>query len=85
MASNFDLCSTLTAVRVLYRASPIGSVYNGYLRGPVTLTPIAQRFEMKLSLPTCFYDLGQSQLGFEHPTLCLRGERFNPLRRRRSL
>ena len=27
------------------------AVYNGHLRGPVTLTPIAERFAMELSLP----------------------------------
>ena len=27
------------------------SVYNGHLRGPVTLTPIAQRYAVELSLP----------------------------------
>ena len=31
-------------------------------------------------LATCFYDLGLSRLGFEHPTF--RGERSNPLRHR---
>ena len=47
------------------------SVYNGKLRGPVTLT-------------TCLYDLGLSRLGFEHPTFRLRGERSYPLRHRRG-
>ena len=54
------------------------SVYNGYLRGPVTLTPIAERLAVELSLPL-FYDLGLPQLGFEHPTFCLWGQRSNPL------
>ena len=27
------------------------SVYNGHIRGPLTLTPIAERFEVELSLP----------------------------------
>ena len=42
-------------------------LYNGYLRGPVILTPIAERLAVDLSLPF-FYDLGLSRLGFEHPT-----------------
>ena len=33
---------------------------------------------------TSFYDLGLSGLGFEHPTVRLRGERTNPLRQRRG-
>ena len=33
---------------------------------------------------TCFYDLGLSRLGFEHPTFRLRGLRSNRLRHRRG-
>ena len=43
------------------------SVYNGHLRGPVTLTPVAQRFADSGAVTTCFY-LRLSRLGFEHPT-----------------
>ena len=32
------------------------------------------------AVTTCFYDLGLSRLGFEHPTLRLRGQYSNPLR-----
>ena len=46
------------------------SVYNGHLRGPVILTPIAERFKVELSL--CFNDVRLSQSGFEHPTSCAR-------------
>ena len=57
------------------------SVYNGHLRGPVTLTPVAERLAVELSLHcTCFYDLGLLQLGFEHPTFRLLGQRSNTLR-----
>ena len=39
------------AVRVHQRATPtLTSVYNGHLRGPVTLTPLAERLEVELSL-----------------------------------
>ena len=60
------------------------SVYDGHLRGPVTLTPIAERLAVELSLPV-FYDLGLSRLGSDHPTFCLRGKRSNPLRHRCSM
>ena len=33
---------------------------------------------------TCFYDLGLSRRGFEHPTFRSRGERSNPLPHRRG-
>ena len=52
------------------------SIYNGHIRGPVTLTPIAKHLE--LSLPV--YDLVLSRLGFEHPTFRLLGECSYPLR-----
>ena len=41
------------------------SVYIGHLRGSVTLTPIAERLPVELSLPV-FNDIGLSRLGFEH-------------------
>ena len=37
------------------------------------------------AVTTCFYDLGLSRLGFEHPTFRLRGQRSNPLRHPRGL
>ena len=42
-----------------------GPQYNGHLRGPVTLTTIAERLAVDLSLPSCFYDLGLSRPGVE--------------------
>ena len=36
------------------------------------------------AITTCFYDLGLSRLGFEHPTYRLRGERSCPLRHRKK-
>ena len=44
----------------------------------MTLTPIAERLAGELSL-SVFYDLSLSRMGFEHPTLRLRGQRFNKL------
>ena len=37
------------------------------------------------AVTTCFYDLCLSRLGFEHPTVRLRGERSNRLHRLRGL
>ena len=67
-AANFDLCSALMAIEQcgLFNAQHLlwhePSVYNGHLRGPVTLTPIGG------AVTACFYYLGLSRLGFEHIT-----------------
>ena len=54
---NFNLCSALMAIEqwgffsvphLLWHGD---SVYNGHLRGPVTPTPIKERFAVELSLP----------------------------------
>ena len=45
-AANFDLCSALVAIEELGT-----SVHNDHLRGPVTLTRIAERLAVRLSLP----------------------------------
>ena len=47
-------------------------LYNGYLRGPVTLAPIAERLAVKLSLPDFTTKVCQ---GFEQPTFPLRHRR----------
>ena len=56
-AANFDLCSALMAIEqwgffsvphLLWHGAP---VYNGHLRGPVTLTPIAFQLAVEQSLP----------------------------------
>ena len=65
-AVNFDLRSALMAIEQwgfsnvphLLRHGP--TVYNGHRRGPVTLTPVAERLAVELSLPV-FYDLGLSR------------------------
>ena len=57
--ANFDICSAPMAIdheqweflslpHLLWHGA---SFYNGYLRGPVTLTPIAERLTVELSLP----------------------------------
>ena len=45
------------------------SIYYFHLWGTMTLTTIAERG----AVSTCFYNLGLSQLGFEHPNLPLVG------------
>ena len=56
-SSNFDLCSALMAIdqwgffsvpHLLWHGA---SVFNGRLRGPVTLAPNAEHLAMELSLP----------------------------------
>ena len=68
-AANFDLCSALMAIEqwgffnmpnILWHKA---FVYNSHLRDPVTLTPIADRLAVELSLPVfttkicCSWDL----------------------------
>ena len=85
-AANFDLCSALMAIEQwrLFSVPHLlwygASVYNGHLRGLVTLAPIAERLAVELSL----YDFVLSRVGFEHPTLRLQGELSSPLRHRRG-
>ena len=70
--ANFDLFSALMTVEqwgfyiVLHILWHGSSVYNGHLRGPVTLSLIAERLAVELSLPV-------------FTTFRLRGERSNPL------
>ena len=85
--ANFDLSSALIAIEQLGFLNSVphllwhgASVYNGHLRGPVTLIPVAERLVVDLSLKICFYDLGLSRLGFENR---IRGQRSDPLRHRR--
>ena len=78
--ANFDLCSALMAIEQwgLFSMPHLlrhgASVYNGHFRGPMTLTFIAERLAVDLSLSGFFFDLGPSRLGFEHPTFRLRGQ-----------
>ena len=53
-----------------------------FLRGPVTLAPIAEPLAVELSL--CVYDLGLLRLGFEHTTFRFQGKCSYPLRHRRG-
>ena len=87
-AANFYLFSALMAIEqwrffsvphLLWHGA---SVYNGHIRGPVTLT-YCRAFSSG-AVTSCFYDLGLSRLGFENPTFRLRGQRSNPVRHRRD-
>ena len=77
-AANFDLCWALMAIWGFFRVPHLlwhgPSAYNGHLRGPGTLTPIAERLQW-----SCYYLFLRirSRLWFEHPIFRLRGE--NPL------
>ena len=53
------------------------SVYNGYLRGPLTLTPIAERQAVELSLPVFTNKVCRCWDSNTKPSM--RGERSNPL------
>ena len=76
-AANFGLCSAIMAIgqwgffSVPHLPWHGASIYNGHIRGPVTLTQNAEGLTVGLSLPV-FYDLGLSRLGFEHRTFHLR-------------
>ena len=68
-AANFELCSALMAIKLWgFLSVPHlqwhgASVYNGYLGGPATLTPIVERLAVELSIPVfmtyicCGWDL----------------------------
>ena len=65
-ASNHDLCSALMAIEqwgffnVQHLLWHGPTVYNVHLRGLMTLTPIAERFDSG-GVTNCFYDLGLSR------------------------
>ena len=64
-AANFDLCSALMAIEqwgffnVLHLLRQGPTVYNSHLRGPVTLTPVAEQWSCHY---TCFYDRDRYKL-----------------------
>ena len=74
-AANFDLCSAHMAIEqwgffsVPHLLKHGSSFYNCHLRGPVTLTPNAERLAVELY--SCFNDLGLSWLVFNtQPSTC---------------
>ena len=75
-AANFDLCSALMAIKqwghfsvpqLLWHET---SVYNGHLRGPITLTPIAERLAVGLSLPVFTTVVFRSWNSNTQPSAC---------------
>ena len=59
-ATNFDQNSALMVIELwgFFKVQHLlwhgSNVYNGHLRGPVTLAPIAERLAVELSLPVLF-------------------------------
>ena len=86
--SKFGICSASMAIEVwgFFNVPNLlwqrVSVNNGHLLGPVTLTPVEERLALYGGVTTCVYSVHLSWLGFEQPTVCLRGESSNPLRHR---
>ena len=83
-AANIDLCSALMAIEqwgffsvphLLWHGA---SVYNGHLRGPVTLTPITESLAVELSL-SLFTTPGFRGWDPGCATFRMRGERSNLL------
>ena len=75
--ANFDLCSALMAIEqwgffcVLHLLWQGVSVYNGHLRGPMTLTPFVELLAAEISLPV-------SSTGIQTPYLPLAGPTLKP-------
>ena len=81
-AANFDLCSALMVIEQwgFFSVSHLlwygASFYNGHLRGPVTLTPIAERLPVELSLLVLW--LRSVADGIWTPNLLLAGPTLQP-------
>ena len=87
-AANFDLCSAHMAIEQLRFLSVPNllwhgtSIFNGHLREPGTLTPIAERLAVELSLPVLWFRSFAS--GIRTLNLPFAGQRSNQLRHRRG-
>ena len=65
-------CTHIFVLLINDLKSKITSVYNGHHRGPVTLTPIAERLAVELSLPvytTQVFRGWDSNTGTGHKTI----------------
>ena len=86
--SNFYLCSALMAVEqwgffnVPHPLRHGPTVYNGYLRGPVTLTCVVERLAVELSY--LFLRLRSIATGDQIPISSMQGERSTSTPPRRS-
>ena len=76
-----EQCRFLSAPHLLWHGA---SVYNGLASARTRDTHTYCRAFSSGAVATCFYDLGLSRLGFEHPMFRLRGKHSNPLRHRRG-
>ena len=84
-AANFDLCSAATEQWRFFSVPHLlwhgASIYNGHLLGHRTRDIYTYCRALSSGADTtCFYDLGLSRQGFEHPAFRLRGQCSNPVR-----
>ena len=88
-AANFDLCFAHMVIEkwgfysVPHLLRHGASIYNGHLRGPVTLTPISKRLAVELLLP-CFFQLSSVAAGIQIFNLPPAKRTLYPQRYRRS-
>ena len=91
--ANFDLCSTLWSLSsegyLLWVCLWLFMKLDDYHPFIIVISEDPWHSHLlpsvwKRSCLYLFYDLGLTQLGFEHPTCRLRGQRSNPLRHRRG-
>ena len=83
-AANFDLCSALIAIEQWGFFSVPHLLWHGASSPRTRDTHTNWSAFCTGAVSTCFYDLGLSRLGFEHPTFSLRDARSNWLRHRRG-
>ena len=84
-AANFDLCSALIAIEQWGFFSVPHLLWHGASSPRTRDTHTNWSAFCTGAVSTCFYDLGLSRLGFEHPTFSLRDARSNWLRHRHGL
>ena len=81
-APDFDLCSMAIGSFCFFSVSQLlwhwASLYNGHLRGPVTLKLLSSVWQW--SYHYLFLRLWSGSAGIRNPTFPLQGERSNPLR-----
>ena len=83
--AKFDRCSAPMVIEQwgFFSLWQLTSVYNGHFRGPVTLTPIAERLALELSLIVL---TTRPRLGYEHPIFCRdEGSRYKGIHVTKSL
>ena len=86
-AANFDLCSALIAIEQWGSLACHTYCDTGHPFIMVISEDPWHNYCRTFSSETvtiCFYDLGVSRLGFEHPTFHLQSKRSSPLRHRRG-